>query len=265
MTSSPPSEDILLVIFYEVTDFITHIYNNFKNKVHKISYFPLFLHSTDKLNKKDNYFELLNDKIKSFDYIIFICLSIEKEELKVLRKCNQDKLFILLAFDEPYCCKMNDYNDKLPYFDIIVSPLKDTDHFELLPGYNKIDDQKKINTLTKDDIRFLSYDTVNFLLSSTKELIWSDVPSLYYSLCLYHGCKVQSSYFSDKLYSWSEWCEILLIKMRENRKMSKKDILSNRQYNLTLIELSKLNNIDILLEYIEYISLSNDIHDIINA
>lgn len=243
---------VLLVVFYNIIDFIEVIYNKLSEKVNKVSYFPLFLYSRDVNNKKDNYFELLNSEVKKHDVILFICIDIDLEELCLLRKCNKDKQFIMLGYDEPFSFHLEDihYEKKCSYFDIVFTPLKELhykNHIYFPPGAIKLQRSKDIQLL--QDINNLSYnDKVEKI--SRSQSISSTMNSYTYYLCILNDCKVlnETEYSNELIITWDEWVKRLVTFLKK----------SNINNSSMLITLKKWVSTDTLLDYIDYISANNN-------
>lgn len=203
-------------------------------------------------NKKDNYFELLNSEVKSHDAILFICIDIDLEELSLLRKCNGDKQFILLGYDEPFSFHIENihYEKKCSYFDIVFTPLKELrykNHIYFPPGGIKLQRSKDIQLL--HDINNLSYnDKVEKI--SRSQSISSTMSSYTYYLCMLNDCKVlnETEYSNELIITWDEWVKRLVTFLRK----------SNSNNSSMLITLKKWIDTDTLLDYIDYISASNN-------
>jgi hypothetical protein len=137
---------LLFVIYYSLSGIIDQVHKGLINNDIMVDTFPLFMYSRDANNRRDDYSYMLNKTIKEncYDGVLFWCLDIENTELEIIKKCNNDTIFMFYNCYDPHSWNIPecDIINKSKNFDVIFTCCKDSikkydNAIFLPPGWRK--------------------------------------------------------------------------------------------------------------------------------
>lgn len=194
---------ILLIIYYDLVEYLESIKNNFQKYHFEISFYPLFKYAYDVNHKLDNYAEHLDNFIgeKKPDIILWWFIDVNIAVFKKIIEKYSNIYFIIYNSDDPINLS-NDIFQKCSLFNLILTPCDESRHLYKL--------------FCKKDTLFLPFgydENVFFPLSekyivSNKEKYQSDISiyssNLFLDKNLYPD---QQFYFINFLSSLSQYAK----------------------------------------------------------
>jgi hypothetical protein len=120
----------LLVIFYDIRDFLIDIVATLKKLHCVVETYPLYRYASDPYDQVPDYFDRLTKLTHEFnpDIIIFICLQLTTDELKRYRHHHHHRYFVLYSSHDPdsWFVPELDLKQKAPHFDLVLTSCRES-------------------------------------------------------------------------------------------------------------------------------------------
>lgn len=129
---------ILIVSFYELKDYLSHIKECFENYYFTVQHYPLYQYAFDPNDKISNYKEHMNNFIKDTnpDIILWWFIDVPYDVFKYIKQNNNNILYIMYNADDPININKNLF-DKAKLFDIIITPCQESIYLYKIHSNNK--------------------------------------------------------------------------------------------------------------------------------
>jgi hypothetical protein len=120
----------LLVIFYDIRDFLIDIVATLKRLSCVVEIYPLYRYAADPHDHVSDYFDRLTNLTHEFnpDIVMFICLELTTPELRLYRQQHPHRYFVLYSSHDPHSWFVPelDLKHKAPHFDLVLTSCRES-------------------------------------------------------------------------------------------------------------------------------------------